>query len=159
MSNLPRTILIALLFLALPAESAPSCTDRTAADVLAGSEQIFVGRATKVTPHLSRFRSLCHRHSKQRPECGGKTVSFTVEELLQGSLPNEVNVSVGDACGCNGTYIDPGKDYLVVIDPISQTMLRGRLQARTVCWGTGEINDEFSRSIIDLSRAKSEEGG
>ncbi len=137
--TLVRVITI-LLFCAPIAERAmaSTCEPMSPANAAEHAEVAFVGTVLQVDRDPYRPRHLCWDES-HGSHCGGKRVTFAVEEVLRGELGEKVELVSEDACYCLGSYWDVGDAYLVIASTGGKAA-PGSLVAGDVCTGTGKID-------------------
>ena len=131
------------------------CSPLSPKEINATAGVAFVGKVQDVAESKYKPISLCWDNSSESPGCGGKLVTFTVTEVLRGTVPPTVSVISEDGCYCLGQYWSVGQSYLVIAKP-NTTELPGDLEAANVCEGTGEAVRQSA--VIEVLRAPAGDG-
>ncbi len=86
----------------------------TPTQVVNTAEIAFVGKVVSIEEGDFSPQPYCWARTEQKPQCGGKRVTFRVADRIRGKLDSTVTAVAEDACYCLGEYWALGKRYLVV---------------------------------------------
>jgi hypothetical protein len=119
---------------------ASTCSMKSAEHTAQSAEVAFLGIVARVEESTYKPWGACWEHSKERPKCGGKLVTFNVAEKLKGDLGLTATVVSEDGCYCTGQYWTVGSSYLVVAKANTSDS-PGQFAAENICGGTGPVEE------------------
>ena len=149
----PIAVVLALLLHGLGHASV--CMPLPPNEIAQSAKIAFIGTVTAVAESDYKPWSGCWESSAQRPQCGGKRVTFEITEQLRGNTSKTATVLAEDACYCLGPYWKTGAEYIVIGLPVAEQT--AQIVADNQCGGTMELTDDDAIPLVKALRKSKED--
>jgi hypothetical protein len=124
----------------------PVCSPRPAEQVGTLSQYAFTAKFVSASRNAFAPLRACGRYGEATPNCGGRKVTFEVQEVFRGSMATKISEQrtvvalTPDACLCNGIEWNLNDTYLIIARDNSSS-LDGQFIVDGKCEGTGLVKD------------------